>query len=281
MTYQSDRMNLNCIQKILIGKCNDILICQDESSDTNDLYTVLVLKTHNAIKRFISACAKSDFSEEEFMVDHFSVKGQYVLVFPYLKKRPLKDFYVGEALRLEESEKVCQELILSCIQSGMPYPLLYLVIKQSLISLNKDLSVYLNYEIDLEEFDESITEKDCVVECARILLSLYESKQKQKAISYTLLQKKISSYGYSKFTELYRDITITAAPRYKFNLKARLNAFWFGIKDSVFGVVLVLCIFLIIVAALSFVSMLIWGDIPWLSILINNFKQIGTESLNK
>lgn len=281
MTYQSDRMNLNCIQKILIGKCNDILICQDEMSDTKDRYTVLVLKSHDIIRKFISSCATSKFSEDEFLVEHFSEKGQYILVFPYLKKRLLKDFYVGEALKLEESEKVCQELVLSCIQSGLPYPLLYLIIRQSLISMNKDLSVYLNYEIDFEEYDVNITEKDCVVECARILLSLYESKQKQKAISFTLLQKKISSYGYSKFTELYRDITITASPRYRFSLIQKLRLFWSNIKDSAFGVVLVICLILIILAACSFVAQAVLGDIPWLSIFINNFKQIGTESLVK
>ena len=279
MTYQSDRMTLNCIQILLKGNCNDIYVCQDEKSDTKSRYVVLVVKDHDTIRKFIRICADSKKNADDFLVHHFSDKGQYVLVFPYVKRRPLIDFYVGDALSLNESEKVCQELVLSCIQSALPFPLLYLVIKASQINLNRDLSVYLSYELDLSELDESRTEKDCVVECARILLSLFESKMKQKAISYTLLRKKISSYGYSKFTELYKDITIAAADKKRLNIVLQLRRLWENSKDGIFKLLLVLCVILMFVALLSLISLIMFGDIPWLRILFNNFKMIGTESL--
>ena len=263
----------------MIGKLNDIYVCQDDFSDTKDRYTIVVIKDHTTFKKYIDICVAYGKDENEFLVDYFTDGSQYIMVFPYTKRRPLSDFYVGDAMSLLESEQVCRELVLSCIQSALPFPLLYLVLRQGQLNLNRDLTVYLTYEFDLTELDETKGEKDCVVECARILLGLYESKQKQKAISYTLLEKKIHSYGYSRFSELYKDITIAAAPKRKANIVKRAMAFFEANKDRFFAALVFVCVILIIVAVLCFVSQLIWGDVPWLSVFFNNFKEIGTESL--
>lgn len=278
MIYQSDRMRLICIQTLLVSECNDIYVCQDEKSNTNDRYLVLVLKSHDIIRRYIEVCASREFGNN-FMIDHFSDRGVYVCVLPYIKRRPLLEFYMGESMSLAQSETVCSNLVLAMIQSGLPYPLLYLLIRQGQMNLNRDLSVYLSFELDLSELDQTKSEKDCVVECARILLSLFESKQKQKAISYTLLEKKINSFGYTKFTELYKDITIAAVSSGKLNIVGSIKALWNRTKDNLFQLLLVACVFLIFIAGLSLISQMVFGDVPWLSVLFNNFKQIGTESL--
>lgn len=279
MTYQSDKMQLNCIQTILVSDCNDIYVCVDEKTSTQNKYMVLVIKSHDIIKKYIEISSQVDYAKDLYLVDHFSEQGKYVLVFPYIKRRPLKDFYISRSLELVDCEDICSNLVLSCIQSGLPFPLLYEVIKQGQLNLNRDHSIYITYELDLSELDETKTEKDCVIECARILLSLFESKQKQKAISYTLLQKKIRSQSYSRFTELYKDITIAAQPKKKLNIVGRIKALWKRSKDGLFRLFLVLCVLLIVFAALSLVSQVIFGDVPWLRIFFNNFKQIGTESL--
>ena len=50
--------------------------------------------------------------------------------------------------------------------------MLYLMLQQNQIHLAKDDSVFLSYQIDLAQIDPKITEKECTVQCARILLEL-------------------------------------------------------------------------------------------------------------
>ncbi|MCR5033158.1 MAG: hypothetical protein K6A92_09870, partial [Lachnospiraceae bacterium] len=100
-----------------------------------------------------------------------------------------------------------------------------------------------------------------------------------KADSYLLLQKKIASRSYSKFTELYRDVRISATPKGRKGILSRIKT-WFTVnKDRLFGVLFWFCLILVVIAAFMFLTNAFLGDVPWLRFFINNFKRIGTESL--
>ena len=112
-----------------------------------------------------------------------------------------------------------------------------------------------------------------------ILRELLEPKASQKAISFQLLDKKISKKSYHKFTELYKDIRIAAAPRQRNSISGRFRAWFMRNRDQIFRIMLRICILLVILVLATFVTQAIFGDIPWLRLFINGFKKIGTESL--
>ncbi|MPN10227.1 hypothetical protein SDC9_157522 [bioreactor metagenome] len=77
--------------------------------------------------------------------------------------------------------------VLSC---GYPYPLLYLILKQGNIHLEKDNSVFLTPYLDLSELDETKTEADCAGLCANEVLSILQTDTKRKLKSFELIRKK-------------------------------------------------------------------------------------------
>lgn len=279
MNYHSDKMNLNCIQIVFSNPVNDVLICRDMNGEEGNIYTVIAIKQHEIAKKLLEVCANENKPHDYFLIDHFSYMGQDIWVFPYAKERPISRFYTGDSLEVTQCEDVCRSLVLNCISCGLPFPILYMVLTQGLIHISKELSVYFSYGFDLRLFDETKTEQDCVVECAKILLSLLETKSSQKAISYKLLQKRTNSMGYHLFAELYKDIIFSASYKGRLNIIKKFRIWFDDKKDSLFQVLLVICVILISFAVVSILTQLIFGDVPWLRVFVNSFKQIGTESL--
>ncbi len=279
MIYQSQKMRLKCIRVIEKTPANDILVCQDLNTAEKSLYTVLAVYDHELVRRFLSVYEHSEYDRGASCVDSFSDQGAFLIVYPYYRERLLQDFYMGSSYSLNECETVCINTILACIAAEIPYPILYLILQQRQLHLAKNHNVYFGYMLNLEELDEKLTERDCVVACARILRELLASKASQKAISYQLLDKKISKKSYHKFTELYKDIRIAAAPKRKGGIFARLRAWFYRNRDQIFKVLLRVCILLVLLVIATFLTQAIFGDIPWLRLFINGFKKIGTESL--
>lgn len=279
MIYQSQKMRLKCIRVIERTKVNDIMICQDLSSTEEALYTVLVVYDHEVVKKFLTVYEQSAYDKEASCIDSFSAQGAFVIVYPYFKERALRDFYMGDSYQLSECEEICINTILACIASEIPYPILYLILEQRQLHLAKNHNVYLGLSIRLEELDPNKTEQDCAVQCARILRELLEPKSAQKAISYQLLDKKIAKKSYRRFTELYKDIRIAAAPKKRRGLLSSIRAWFVRNRDQIFRVLFWVCILLVLVVIATFVTQAIFGDIPWLRLFINGFKYIGTESL--
>jgi len=280
MRFQSDKMSLNCIQTVFKSEDADVLICVDEQSTGDSMYTVIAIKNHMLSKQILEVGLREGISEADYLVDHFAAFGMDILVFPYSPRRPLLDFYFGGALTLEQAEDVCRNVVITAIQSHLPSPLLYLILSQNLLQMSKDRSIFISYEMNLEEFDPDKTEKDCVVLCARLLIKLLEGKTTQKAITYQLLKKRSRSQGYVSFAQLYKDVIIAGSPGRKRGIVARIKSWFIRNKDRLFVILLWLCMICAVVAIASLITQLITGDVPWLRVFFNGFKVIGTEHLN-
>lgn len=279
MFYQSQRMKLECVRVVKESDINDILICQDLNTSAGNLYTLLVIKEHQIAKKYLEVFQQAGMSAQDSYIDSFSDRGALCMAFEYKQERPLRDFYMGESYTLAECESICINVIMTCITSNLPYPILYLLLKQEQLHLSKDHTVYFSYQVDLAQLDPEKTQRDCAVACASILRELLRPKASQKAFSYRLLEKKISRKSYDRFTELYKDIRITAVPKKKRGIRKRIKAWFVRRQDGLFRLLLCICLFLAILALVSLISQLLFGDIPWLRILFNGFKTIGTESL--
>ncbi len=132
---------------------------------------------------------------------------------------------------------------------------------------------------DLSEIDETKTERDCVVACAKILLHLLDVRVAQKADSFILLSKKSHRESYTHFTELYKDIDVAAAHSRKRNIIAALRYWFLDNKDRLFRVLIVICVVLVIFTLVSIFTNAIFGEVPWLRMFIRSFEVIGLESL--
>ncbi|WP_024865134.1 hypothetical protein [Butyrivibrio sp. FCS014] len=279
MTYDSGKMRLMPVATKSIGEVNDCYICRDLNSSGGILYTVLVIHQHDVVRRVLELLEFSGRNGKETIVDSFACGEQHVLVFPYHKERPLFDFYEGDSLTLAQCEDVCISTILACITADLPYPILYLLLRNGMLNLSGDRSVFFGYEMDLKDLDDSITEKECTDLCARTLLLLLKPKAGQKATSYYLLDKKVANGSYHRFTDLYRDITIAAVtnkkitPWFLFKLWVKRNS------DTIIGVLFWISLILAVIALSIIISRFLLGGNSWLRLLFNTFKKIGTESL--
>jgi len=279
MIFQSGKMRLQDIRTVKAGSVNDIYICRDLHALGGNYYTLLVVKDHAAAKAYLEILEEQEEEYESSCIEYFSADGFFCIVFPYKKERPLSAFYMGEAYSLAECEEICMNLILACITERMPFPILYLMLKQEQVHLSKGRDIYFSYQIDLSELDKNVTERDCVIICGEILQRLLEPKAKQKAASYQLLCKKCSKRSYAQFIELYRDIRASSAAEKKKGLRARLKAFYLGHQDRIFRMLLRICIVLALAAAVSLISRIAFGEVLWLRLFSNGFRMIGTEDL--
>lgn len=281
MRYQSDKLCLNCIQTILEGPVNDVYMGVDISVAEKTAYIVNPIKRHNVSRDFLKSCVDADIDLDSFIIEHMSAYGQDVYVFPYRARRPLSEFYNAETIELAKCEDICKSFVLACIQSGVPFSVLYMMLTQGQINIARDLSVYLTYELDFEKYDPSKGERECVVECARLLIEMLEPKASKKSVVYRLLRMRVNSAGYQRFAELYKDITIASASVKKYGIVQRAKAWWIRNKDRLFYILIVICSLALVLALAMLITQLICGDVPWLRIFANGFKRIGTEFINE
>lgn len=279
MVYQIGNMILQQKQEILRGEVNDVIVCLDMAASGEVYYTVLVIHDRDLAKKLMDQYhAKTEQSNHRFVTD-FTWKNSYVMVFDYVKERSLKQFFSSEISTLQECEQIAQNLTVECLAGGIPYPILYLMLKQNQIHISKDKSIYLSYNIDLAQFSEKCTEKECATLCAKIIFEYIKSISSQKATSYKLLEKRVWKSGYQRFTDLYKDLKMAAQPLKKEGIFQRIKIFMKRHEDVLFRFLLVLCVLLGIFALVMIISQIFFQDVPFLRIFFNTFKQIGTESL--
>ncbi len=272
-------MNLSRIRLICKNEANEVTVCRDVDDTSGALFTVIEVHDHTVARDFLRAHKEAGAAAENSVLDTFQKDGVFCIVYPYVWERPMSAFYRGDAVTLNECEEICINTILACMASQLPWPILYLLLEQRQVHLSKDNSVYLGYAIDLKDLDITKTEQDCTVQCARILIELLQAKASQKAVSYLLLQKKVGKSSYHRFTELYKDVRIAAAPKGKKGIWRTIKSWYIRNKDAMFRILLIISAILAILALVSLAAQLLFGDVPWLRIFIRSFERIGTESL--
>ena len=278
MIYQSENMTYYSVMDVFKGKLNDVVICETLNDGRSSYFTVLVIKKHSMVKRLIKLIEQSD-KGNDFCIESFWSENNFCIVFDYVKERKLSEFYMAGENTLETCEEICISLLIQCMISKLPYPILYLVLTQNQIHLLKDNSVALGYSIDLEELDENCTEANCAMQCAILIRGLLEKKANKKNISYKLLIKKIPKQRYFTFRELYKDILLSSSVVKKRGLKNKISDKLARNYDTIFRVILTVSIILAVITIIVILSEAIMGDIPILRLFYNSFEKIGTESL--
>ena len=279
MIYQVGNMCLQKMQDVFRGKVNDVIDCQDIADKGKVYYTVWVVRDRELARKLAKLFHGEKGQKQNKFVADYTWKDSYLMVFDYVRERPLERFFTSEITTLSECEQMGQNLTVECLAGGIPYPVLFLQLKQGQIHISKDRSVYLGYELDLEEFSDETDEKDCATLCAQIVFQYIKKMNTARATSYKLLEKKLWKGGYHRFTQVYKDLKMAAQPLKKEGLLAKFQKFYRHNQDRIFRFVMVVCVLLGILTLTMIISQLFFADVPLFRMFINPFKEIGTQSL--
>ncbi len=267
------------IQTVKMGDAGETYICEDLNDTARGRFTLLSIRDHLVMHRFVDICTKSGQPKENTVINEFSEDGKFYIVYPYVPERPLMNFFMAGARSLHEKEEICTNLIIACMTAELPWPLLYLVLKQREIQLADNRDISLSYKLDLTELDEEKTEADCAIECAKLVRDLLKPTSGRMPNSYLLLTKRTEKRSYQSFRDLYKDLEISAEPDKKRGPIGRFFDFLSRNKDDIFRVLLWISAILFLFVVVTFITNLIFGDVPWLRLFIRSFEKIGLESL--
>ena len=290
MIYFPKGMELEEISVVFQGSVNDVIVCRDRRSAAGTLYTLLAVHDRDCARKMLQVMEEQRNEEQSPCLFQFAQNEMLLFAFPYREERKFSSFARGQLTSSLVSEAICVNLVMECLSSSLPWPLLYLVLEQDCVQITKDNTVYFGMTLDLAELKPELTEKQCVSSCARLLLELLSAPvvtrrsgqgRRKPLKSFELIRKKSGRGAYNSFPELYHDIKLTALPGRKPSLKKRATGVWNRNRDILFRLLLVVCILLLLCAAIMVVSQVIFGDIPLLRLFQNCFDVIGTENLHR
>lgn len=287
MVYYSGSRELEVVSEVFRGSVNDVVVCRNRLSASGALYTLLVIRDRECARKMLAVMERGNPGEESACLGHFSQNEELIFVFPYREARKFSSFAVSQMTSPVVGEQICVHLVMECMTSGLPWPLLKLVLEQDCVQIAQDNTVYFTVCLDLRDLREDITEKDCVSGCADLMMKLLTApgavsgRKRRKALkSYDLIHKKSVKSAYAVFPELYRDIKLTALPTKKMGLRKRILGAWNRNRDRFFRILLVLSALVVLAALAALITQMIFGEIPWLRLFQNSFDVIGTENLH-
>ena len=284
MIYYCERMELEVVSELFHGRVNDVAVCRNRLSPAGALYTLLIVRDRACARNMLEVMENGERSGDSPCITYLTHNEQLVFVFPYREERKFSAFARGQAESRGTAEAIAINLVMACLSSGLPWPLLYLALEQDCVQISRENSVYFTLNLDLAGLDVRKDERKCASSCARLLLELLEvtdgRKRSKQLKSYELIRKKSAKNAYARFPELYQDIKLTAVPMEKPSLKTKLKGIWHRNRDRLFRLLLVVCVLLVLVALAMLVTQLIFGEIPWLRLFQHTFDVIGTENLH-
>lgn len=288
MVYYCERMELEVVSDLFHGSVNDVAVCRNRLSPAGALYTLLIVHDRDCARTMLQVMENGERSGESPCITCLTRNEQMIFVFPYREERKFSAFARGQAANPGAAEAIGINLVMACLSSGLPWPLLYLALEQDCVQISRENSVYFTLNLDLKDLDPNQNERRCVSGCANLLLELLDTtggrkrgRRSKQLKSHELIRKKSAKNAYGGFPELYQDIKLAALPTEKTSLKGRIRGAWRRSRDRLFRVLLVVCVLLVAVALAMLVTQLIFGEIPWLRLFRHTFDVIGTENLHR
>ncbi len=131
-------MHLATVRVVLRNEVNEVSICEDVDNPGRDLYTVIDVTDHEKVRQFLNIYEVGSDEVKTRNMQYFSDEGKYRIVYPYVRERQINRFYRGDVMTLAEIEEICKNLIISCMTSDLPWPILYMALTQNQVHLAAD-----------------------------------------------------------------------------------------------------------------------------------------------
>ena len=151
--YYKDDMELKVVAAPYRGPANDAYICRDLRSATGARYVLIAIHDRECEKKLLTVLSQgknpSSFS--------FARNDEMVYGFPYREPRRFTAFASHQALTGFQREQTALTLVMACIASELPPPLLYLLLTQDgilIITAQETRSQERNREIALQKLIE-------------------------------------------------------------------------------------------------------------------------------
>lgn len=272
MIYETGSRQLEAVGEISRYKENQVLICQ-ETDGGYSRYIVWQINSREKAKQILEELYRE---KESCCLECFTQGTDSFFAFPYQEPRPLQGFWTIQNAGQEQRKEIYQSMVLACISSKLPFPLMYLAIAQDQMNISCQNEIYFTLDVDLSQWNKQRREAACVQACAeKLFFFLEQENTRWEKNMYRLVKKKTERGSYQKFTELYRDICLMEAESGRKN-RWRIPG---SVKNTVYRIICWSCGVLTVLALIIFVSQLIWGEIPLFRLFEPSFTKIGTESL--
>lgn len=281
MVYHPEGKKLEKIRKVLENGAYEVWTVWDRTEKEHKAYvTLLLIKNHNRAKLFMEILEEGRKKGRPSQAQVFSSNDAFCVLYPWHQERFLDQFYKSGRYSKEECRQICINLAAECLALREPWQILYLLLDQRQIHLKHDGSVSFGYQIDLSRLKSDVSEQDCAVKCAGIILWMMEqNRELDKTMGVKLMQKKLQKEGYSGFTELIRDIQMDSDFWEKKQAAASIKVFFRKRQEALLQVLQIVSVFLGILSLLMVFLQIVVGDVPFLRMFTSSFENIGTESL--
>ena len=158
MVYYAQGMELEVVSEAFRGPVNDVLICRDRLSASGTRYTLLAVHDRVCARNLLAVLENSEAAGESPCLLRFSQNETLLFAFLYREERKFSAFARGQAATPGLGESICVNLVMECLSAGLPWPLLYLVLRQDGVQIAKDNTVYFTLLLDLAELDPERSE---------------------------------------------------------------------------------------------------------------------------
>lgn len=271
MIRNTGSRQLFCLREVWDNEVNAVYVCEDMGDGIGTRYTVWEVKDREIAKKILQ---KSEY-------ECFSHRDSLCFLFPYQEPRPITSYYLSVVGPEPDSrERIWKDLVVTCMNSRVPWPVLYLMLKQEQIDLSRDGSVHLGYLLNLEEYTADATEGQCACQCAGLLLRLLRQEpSKRTDLARQLLTAKLKKKRYTGFLELLRDIQMVTRKAEKESVRKRLKREAGKRKDRAYRVLAAISIVLAVLVLIMLLMKIFFGDIALFDLFRQSVKTIGTESL--
>ncbi|MCR5777166.1 MAG: hypothetical protein K6G84_07105 [Lachnospiraceae bacterium] len=266
---------LNILQVLRESDSYNEYVVETLGSFNGDYRLVWMVKDHNMASRLVKML------HEIKLCSIFSSDGSTCFSFPYEQSRPIERFYYKNAFKREDKNSVIRAVVVLCMTEKLPESILYRLLSEKQIMLNKDKSVYFNYAVELENIDEKHTEAECVMKCASLIIDLLDTDDKQDKVSRELILKKYLRNEYRRWVDLYRDIKLVTVNLKKKSIKDEVKKVAVSKKELFVRILVTVCLILVALTLLVILSQIITGRTPLFNLFTRSFETIGTESLLK
>ena len=281
LIYRAENMLLEPIHEALRGTQNDVLVCRDLCTPIGAKYTLWVVRNRTCIRTLLELfenMPRELLEGEAPFIARFAEGESMCFLFDYQAPRPLRRFAAGQASSVQERERISIDLVMACLSSPLPFPLLCCLLEQDCVNIAQDGTIYFTYAVDLSQLDPADDETVCTDLCVSRVLDLLEQNHRLKSMK--LLHMKLEKSAYQSLTELYRDIRLTVVPERKPPLRKRLKGIWLRNRDRWFRWLLAASVVIVIVTVLVLLSQLIFGDVPLFRLFVHSMDVVGTERLD-
>lgn len=161
-------MELSVIAAPFSGPVNDVRICRDLRSATGAEYVLVIIHDRECEKKLLNVLVKS----KDPSAFSFARNNEMIYGFPRREPRRFSAFAPLQSLTGYQREQTSLSLVMTCIASELPFPLLYLVLTQDCISITRENEIYFTPPADLSQLDPETDETACTVCCAEMVREL-------------------------------------------------------------------------------------------------------------